>query len=126
MSNLNPADMIQWFRAKADEFNGIAESLERTFNPNGAPNIGSPIVTQRATRERKVAPVPILVEDASIESIKRAVSVKSYRANALAARFRCSEDEILDLVETEGSGLTVAQRGWIKLESQQEDGENLL
>jgi len=114
VSEINPNEMIQWFRAKATEFNGIADSLERTFSPSGAPNVGSPIGVHRPTRERKTVTVAPPTEEASVETIMRAVSAKSYRANALAARFGCSEDKILDLVESEGSGLIVAPRGWIK------------
>lgn len=115
--------MIEWFRAKAAEFNGIADSLERTFNPNGAPNIGSPVGIEKSPRPRKTAAAGLPVGDVSVEAIKKAVSDKSYRANALAARFGCSEDKILDLVETDGSGLFVAQRGWIKLAEAQSEFE---
>lgn len=91
-------EIISWFRNKAEEFNSIADTLERTFavasafSPQSKPK---PALTKQAVHER--------------------LSEKAARVNNLAEEFGVSERDITAFILDESNGLQMGERGWVRI-----------
>lgn len=102
---LAPDQIIEWFRSKACEFNGIADVLEETFKQG---------LTASSQGNRNLPTIggksPI-----SATAIKEYVTLKGARIRDLAEHFRVSDKEVQGIIDAPSSGLEVATRGWVKV-----------
>jgi hypothetical protein len=104
---INPKEIVLWFRSHAARFNEIADFIEQTF---GSPEIAA--IPRRTQFPSSSANNPN--GDVNAQQIRTALKHRNMRANKLAAKLGVSEGKILALVKKE-NGIEMAERGWIKL-----------
>lgn len=136
MNDLTPKDIIAWFRAKAKQFNTIADQMETTFgadgqaapsknkqrpelNPGSSPKsvLGGGGVPFKRNSKRVAPKEEFHLEslDANAANIKQVVRKKSKRIAELSSIFQVPEEKIQAIIDDPDSGLMMVERGWIKL-----------
>jgi hypothetical protein len=109
--DISPKEIAQWFRDRARQFGEIASMMEATF---GA---GTPAAKLARSREL-VFDTPIPGEPITADSFKAVLRHANFRVKGLAHAFAIHEDDVLHIINTPNSGLTVAERGWVKVTTQ--------
>jgi hypothetical protein len=104
--SITPAEMIQWFKSKAIEFNRIANVLESTFSPSGLPIIQSSIAP----------PVKSSSDEVSAEDIKTALETfgRTARSSKIAEHLKVEQAAILPVLSSNPEMFEQVGRGWWK------------
>jgi hypothetical protein len=103
--NITPAEMIQWFRSKANEFNNIADGLESTFSPSGQPIVK----TQPATTAQSDS-----VKKPNVEDVKTALTKfgKPSRSSLIAKSINADPSVVSMILSSFPNIFEQVGRGW--------------
>jgi hypothetical protein len=98
--NIKPAEMIEWFKTKANEFNRIAKVLESTFSATGQPLIQS-------------QPISKIV---NADEVKTALATfnKTTRSSAIAEYLKTDQSAVLTILSGNPNLFEQVGRGWWK------------
>lgn len=118
MQDISPQQIVEWFRAKAREFNGLADTLERTFTSSGSPAIGKSADAVRAPSHKIEATTSGQTDKLLplAEQIRFALRVQGHRISTLAAFLNTTEEAIMKEISRPWNGFYVGDRGWIKIQ----------
>jgi hypothetical protein len=94
--------MIAHLRARADEYNQIADRME-----NGT-------TATKQTRKRRTLAILPDPGPFSVENVRKVLKMRGHRASDLATRFKVPVRKVNKIVADPKSGLVVGTRGWIK------------
>ena len=99
-----PHEIARWFRQKAAEFNAIADNLEQTFKPGGAPLPAA-----------AVASVPPRTT-VSFEAVRHfLLTRRAARLQQIADNLGCDLELVRRIVEAHPNELRYSKRGLVKL-----------
>lgn len=107
MRQLNPKQIVEWFRNQAKQFNKMADTVEATFKVQ--------------TRGKQVGdtdavelPLENQVRTVTAQQFEDEVRKKTGRIKGLAERLNTTEDELRGLLHP-ASRVHIASRGWLEV-----------
>jgi hypothetical protein len=105
--DLTSAEIVQWFRAKAREFNGVADMLEQTTFRHGVAPVGKGV--------RSVQPPSSPASGApTAEALRAAMKTKRMRTVEAARHFSVPRELIDQLIDNPVNGLRRGPKGWLQ------------
>jgi hypothetical protein len=116
MISITPAEMIEWFRAKAVEFNNMANTLEETFYANGQPRVNPVDTAFKPSTFEVSVPLPILnVHNVKPVVVELGVSRYTRLAEELSKRLKqtITVEELKKFIGGNPNDFAMKGRGWI-------------
>lgn len=111
MSAIDEKQVIQFLRSKASALNAAADVLEGKI-----PSEKSQPVRARSSLPQNPDELKLVTGYPTASELRARVARKSARIADLAREFKSSDDIVANVINSPGSGLTVAERGWVKLD----------
>lgn len=125
-AKLTPVEVVAWLRKQSQAYSDAADLIEAASFPaeTGRSDL-RPIGAASAMNGHR--PIIYATEGPlSIKSLRARLKLRNARAGDLAKHFGVNEDKIWELVNSEDSGIRMADRGWLKLETADDLVEDLL
>jgi hypothetical protein len=111
------SDLISYFRAKAKEYEALAKSIEEAAREFPATVHFSGKATLQAVNSGTLTVTR--AAQPTVDNVRQSILDKGARIADLAQRFGTAESVIKDIVLTPDSGITIGDRGWLKVDAQQ-------
>jgi hypothetical protein len=117
MPDPTASELITFFRAKAKEYEGLAKSIEEAARDFPATVNLSGKATLRVANSGTLTVTPS--GQPTVEQVRQSILDKGARIADLVQRFGTAESVIKNIVSDPANGITVGNRGWLKVDAQQ-------
>lgn len=119
VNTITPAQIVEWFRAKAAEFTAVADSLEQTFS-DGKPSpkvlLGPKTSAPKTQHSGLLDPAR---EQEIVEWLKLELGGFSARAAVLATKREFTREEIRMVIQRHPDIFEVGEKGWVRLKQKE-------
>jgi hypothetical protein len=113
------SELIAYFRGKAQEYERLAKSIEQAANawPGTVPVTVKSTVNTAANIITRLSPGTVLTTiPPTVENIRKSIQDKGARVADLAQRFGTAESVIREIVSNPENGISIGDRGWLKVD----------